>query len=344
MYSRKYDSIDLTKLLLSFLVVAIHIPPVLDYQEKILAVARVSVPLFFMISGFLFFRKWSSAHSDHNKRKEQLLHFLRRIGTLYLSWQVLLMPVTIKYWSWYGYSLGKTVLLFIINLFIGETFVHSWFLTSLMLGIIIIAILSRHLSNCTLLSVALISYLICCAFSAYGHLLQLPQPASGEFNIKNSFFSSLIWIMIGKIISEKENMMIQYAEKKKIYLLLLLLLSSALYYLEYKNCTSRFWAYTTDELIFLIPLCSVLFIMVLSFHCTIQHASMMRTVSTVIYCFHGSLGVILRSAGRRVNIYFNTNLQSAAAYVFVLLICILLGITIYLLKHYKRFHFLSWFC
>ena len=134
MKQERYDSLDLAKMILSFMVLMGHIPPPLSFQEVLLAICRLTIPLFFTISGFLFFRKWPPVTAGSEERKKRLLHFLKRSARLYFSWMILLMPITIKYWSWYGYSLQKSVLLFIMNIFLGETFVNSWFLPALMLG------------------------------------------------------------------------------------------------------------------------------------------------------------------------------------------------------------------
>ena len=344
MKQERYDSLDLAKLILSFMVLMGHIPPPLSFQEVLLAICRLTIPLFFTISGFLFFRKWPPVTAGSEERKKRLLHFLKRSARLYFSWMILLMPITVKYWSWYGYSLQKSVLLFIMNIFLGETFVNSWFLPALMLGIAIIAVLSSRLSNRSLFIIALACYLVCCAFSSYGNLLQLPQPGSGEFNVKNSFLFSMVWLVIGKVISENEETVLQKTRSHYLPLILIGIAAAVLYGIEYSTCVTRSWASTTDQFVTEIPISTILFLLILSVKMRIPHAKDIRTISTVTYCAHGSFGVVLRSVGKRFGIYFDIPSQWFLSYGLTLLFCVFLGLAIPRLSRYKHLHFLSWLC
>ena len=56
----RYDSIDLTKFVLAFMVVLIHINPFsAEVNVVVMPVLRLAVPLFFIISAFFFFTKVS---------------------------------------------------------------------------------------------------------------------------------------------------------------------------------------------------------------------------------------------------------------------------------------------
>ena len=75
MKQERYDSLDLAKLILSFMVLMGHIPPPLSFQEVLLAICRLTIPLFFTISGFLFFRKWPPVTAGSEERKKKAPSF-----------------------------------------------------------------------------------------------------------------------------------------------------------------------------------------------------------------------------------------------------------------------------
>ena len=66
---KKYDAIDLMKFILSLLVVALHVPPIREGYEHLRIICRLAVPLFFITSGFFFFKKTKDvAFNEQNER------------------------------------------------------------------------------------------------------------------------------------------------------------------------------------------------------------------------------------------------------------------------------------
>ena len=87
-------SIDLSKWILSLMVVAIHVAPARGFwYEMMIPVLRLAVPLFFMISGYLLFIRMKEL--DHDKQNEAVIKYLFRILKLYFAWMILLFPVTV---------------------------------------------------------------------------------------------------------------------------------------------------------------------------------------------------------------------------------------------------------
>ena len=125
---QSYNSIDLMKFILCFLVVAIHSDPIEDVgpllNRLFLGVERVAVPLFFIASGFFLF-KGGPLDKDH------LVKYLKRMGLLYFAWFVISFPITIfnRFLMGEG-SLPVKLFLFVKSFFFTSTFSGSWFLAS----------------------------------------------------------------------------------------------------------------------------------------------------------------------------------------------------------------------
>ena len=109
----EYNNIDLAKFICAILIVLIHTSPFKDcsgnvafYTSEVLA--RGAVPLFFAISGFLFFRKiiWEN---DKIKRCpanfHRLLHYSKHLFIIYLLWSCIYILASIPKWylsGWWG--------------------------------------------------------------------------------------------------------------------------------------------------------------------------------------------------------------------------------------------------
>ncbi len=88
---------DVLKIVLAIFILAIHTTPT-DFSLRPLL--RLAVPLFFIITSYLFFSKQNRLHSDRDKTNA-LKKFVRRYLKLYLFWFVVLLPITIFLKRWY---------------------------------------------------------------------------------------------------------------------------------------------------------------------------------------------------------------------------------------------------
>ena len=138
-----YPNLDIAKFVMAFLVILIHarpfagIFPIADFLISDVA-ARVAVPVYFAISGFLFFRKleyengkakWSAANRMY------LIQYLKRIGLIYLAWSAVYIVFRLPYWyqiGWWGLAAIKDC---VANLFLAGSHYHTWFLLSLIYGV-----------------------------------------------------------------------------------------------------------------------------------------------------------------------------------------------------------------
>lgn len=98
---RNYDSIDLTKFILSIFVVAIHVRPFDAYSVYFRPVLRTAVPLFFLITSYFFFVR----HKDLSGLDEKVAHIERHVSRnlhLYLFWMTAFLIPTIRYRQWFA--------------------------------------------------------------------------------------------------------------------------------------------------------------------------------------------------------------------------------------------------
>ena len=65
----KYNLLNAAKLVAAFLVVSIHIPFTGNFGSSVIAVARIAVPFFFMVSGFFCYYEDESVISAKMKHK-----------------------------------------------------------------------------------------------------------------------------------------------------------------------------------------------------------------------------------------------------------------------------------
>ena len=282
--------------------------------ESLRLICRFAVPLFFITSGFLFFGRLRGASTK--EQNKSLRKFLCRGLRLYISWMVLLLPFTIYYRQWFKMGVLKVVVSFATNLLFGSTFIASWYLMALLIGTMIIAVTSRKLSNTTLFALSFVIYLVCCAWSGYGNLIGLPV-VNGWPQIYNSFPVSLIWLTIGKIIAENKGRVCSWKYT-------ILIISAVLYIAEYVTCIRFDWANNTDSLITMIPVCSAIFMIIVDSSVNIgNQGRFLREISTVSYCLHASVGVVL---GVVFKLLFKANMESgvwmATRYASTVLICV----------------------
>lgn len=131
---RRFDMVDLSRVVLAFMVVCIHASL---FPKYLIPYLRLSVPLFFMITSFFFFRKTASMQ-DSSEKTAYLKKFVIRNLKLYFFYFILLLPVTLMKRQWFSEGIIKGLLHFFRSLVFGSTFVASWFIMASVIGVAII--------------------------------------------------------------------------------------------------------------------------------------------------------------------------------------------------------------
>ncbi len=195
----RYDVFDLVKLLLSFFIIAIHCGFENDVPHL-----RVAVPLFFMISSFLFFR----GKAD----KPALKKYILRNVQLYVVWFLILIPFTVYARSeWFHNGIIKGCLIFFRELLFGSTFKGSWYISASVLSVLAIYALSKKIGTVFIVLISSVLYLCCSLVSNYEGLVcntfakPLCDISRNLFGgMEKSFFMAMLPMSLGKAFAEKE--------------------------------------------------------------------------------------------------------------------------------------------
>lgn len=277
---------DIVKFVACILVVCIHTRPFPNYFQPLY---RMAVPMFYMISSFLFFTRVKTM--SQSEQRQYIIKYIKRSLVLYLFYFIVLFPTSYVFFyrSWWNLGFPGNILRFIEQFFLSYTFaIPSWYIVSSILGIIIIYYTTRYNSNYIVPVIAVTLYLICCLTSNYEYLLPSGFEldyfvGGGIFKPQNSFLVSLVWIYLGYILTIRTYTFSRFV----VYILL------AALFLEYGLIIHFFGVpEAQDCYIFLLPLCFILFTFILRWKITSKNGLIMRKMSTIIFCVHHPIATI----------------------------------------------------
>ena len=297
---RRFDMVDLSRVVLAFMVVCIHASL---FPKYLIPYLRLSVPLFFMITSFFFFRKTESMQNSIEKTA-YLKKFVIRNLKLYFFYFILLLPVTLMKRQWFSEGIIKGLLHFFRSLVFGSTFVASWFIMASVIGVAIIYFASKKVNNTVLLIISGVFYLEACMASNYnGIFCSIPvvkQVMDGLVfvfgNTFNNFFVALLWIVLGKMFAEQKMNLGRKASWMILCLSLVLLTIEHHVLLWYQIPDSN------DCFIMLIPSCICIFSLLINSEVQIRHTTELRKISVMVYATHGTVIMVLRGLIERFGV------------------------------------------
>lgn len=286
MEKENLDIIDITKFVMSFMVVGIHTLG----NNGIYPLFRIAVPLFFMISSYLFFFNITFDKNGDKKLKK----FCIRNIKLYIFWFIVLSPIFLYFGNYLRGNILLNVIKLVIKIIFGSSFVASWYIVALIIDISFIYFFIKSNQNFkVMLLVSFFIYIICCLNSNYRNLLSeksiivminIIYPGT----IYNSFLVGLFWVSLGYIFTQKN-----IYDKKicKIGLLFSILLLMG----EYHVVTKYHLTVDNDCYFMLIPVCYFIFKILVNCKWKSKkvNTKLLRKYSTIIYCIHGSLAQIV---------------------------------------------------
>lgn len=284
---KNFDFMDLVKFILSLFIVALHADALLDFSPLLNrfvcgGVARLAVPLFFLISAFFYFRKEQTA--------ESVKRYCTRLGILYLCWFIVSFPKTIfdrficsdkPFW--------ETLFRFIRSFFVTSTFSGSWFLVSCAFCAILfywLKKLPKRQEKTVTVVLSVIVYLFCVFTSAYGKLIE-PLGLQKAYSVYllflanpyNNLFVGIPYFALGKYFAEHEVKNQKRNLLGFLFTLLLLFAEIAL--------TSRFQLVkATDCYLMLLPCAWFLFPLIRDWNVELKQAKTLRAASTIIFFSH----------------------------------------------------------
>ena len=313
-------SIDLSKYILSLMVVAIHVAPARGFwYELMIPVLRLAGPLFFMISGYLLFVRMKEL--DHDKQNEALMKYLFRILKLYLAWLILLFPVTVWNRKYFSEGIFAGLKKILKGFVFGSTFPASWYLMALIIGTALVYIGSRYMENCVVFIVGTVLYIICCLLSNYGNFCGSLRVINGIYPTAffNSFPVAIIWISLGKVFAEHEELSLRLAKVKSSGAVLSILLLYCEWFLIKYFRTGE----SNDCYFMLVPCAVFIFTIIITGTREVRFARQMRMASTITYCMHISIALILDEFINFGEVFGNLVLALIIRYLLVVLLCMI---------------------
>ncbi len=329
---QNYDIFDLAKFVLGLFVVAIHcnLEP-----DRLFPWLRIAVPLFFIISSFLFFKKVDGMPTVPSIRA--LVMFAKRNLVLYAVWSAILFPITM-YVREYDLTLELFTWRVLREFFMGDGFLASWFIMATVIATVIVYLLCMKLNTYLVLVLTGITNIFCCLVSGYMELLptvekiyRVLDPMIG--NIRLNFVVALFWVAVGKAFAEG---------KIKIHPIIAAagaFISAHLLDFEADYTLKRYEAeFSRDCYFMLIPLCIFLFAILLSLgDIRIKSATFLRRSSIIMYVTHYTFLRCLGMYLEKHEIFFG---DDYATFAFCMAVPLTVIISAVIIKLSERFRIL----
>jgi serine/alanine racemase len=220
---KPFHGLDFGKFILSVFVVAAHTSPLKSISITpnfilIQILARNVVPLYFMISGYLFYIKRGSKTIKVGRFtvNEYYYKYIKRMLAIYLVWSaVYLFDVLDRYYYGSGFSLPVFALAYLWWATVYGTYLQLWFFPALLFAISLVQVLGRKIGLKRLLLIASFFYVIGLFGDAYYGVIQdIPSIASVYkmffflFNTtRNGLMYGLLFVTMGAMISEKKTLL-----------------------------------------------------------------------------------------------------------------------------------------
>ena len=320
------DGVDFLKLLLSFVIVAIHSE---FLSCVIFPLARLAVPTFFVLSGYFAFVKINSQQTSQQKQST-LWKIVKRYLQLYLFWLIVLSPIVIYIGEYYKRGLLESTLDLIHNFLFDSTFPSSWYIMACVLGITIIYFLSRKLDNLVLLAVTIPIYVFVTLISQFTSEIKAHPVLNDIYSFFVmilgtpywNFMVSLIYILIGKMIAERK---LSNCQSKKFLIGLLACVVGL--FLE-RWAWSRIPTFRNEVICYFMlpPTAAFLVLWVMHLNVNIKHAAAYRKISTITYCIHYSvvkviseiMSILRVSDPHRILLFFSASIISVCVGLVIL--------------------------
>ncbi len=216
MKSKTYNGLDLLKFIMALFVVMIHVKP--NVHSEVLTtmldpIMSIAVPIFFMLSSVLIFNKLTKTGGY-----APLIRYSKRLSILYLCWLVIDIWFVLFKRPYIADGFPYGCLEFVKDLFFGTTFPGSWFLSALLVSVVLVYVGCQTIGKYAVLGIALfLSLYVSC-------IDMIPEYMRGLYewyatNVRQevilSFPSQMIWVAIGMVIGTNLDYIIP--RKKAIY-------------------------------------------------------------------------------------------------------------------------------
>ena len=295
--NESYSGIDYFRFIAALLIVAIHTSPLSSFSETgnfifTRIVSRVSVPFFFMTSGFFLISRYTC-------NAEKLGAFIKKTTLIYGVAILLYIPINV----YNGYFKMDNLLPNIIkDIVFDGTLYHLWYLPASIIGAAIAWYLVKKLNYPKALMVASVLYLIglfgdsyygitekiSCLNSLYTYIFQVTDYT------RNGIFFAPIFFILGGFIADNRPQITFGKSFLGFAISLALMLGEAmiLHHFDLQRHDSMY--------VFLLPCMYFLFIVILHFKG--KRLVSLRTASLIIYIIHPMMIVVIRLFSKLLHI------------------------------------------
>lgn len=204
-----YTGIDFFKLICALMIICMH---TLNYNSNVYlqifnkVICGMAVPFFFITSGF-FLQKGLTNTDD---KKSYFLSYLKRLGTLYLIWTVITLPVSI-YVIKMSHPDANIIICFMLlirNIFFVGSLGIYWYILALMLDSIVLYFCNKYNNKKTVFFISIILFLIGILYNS-----NIIGQNNFVYNAIHIIFSSernflnvgLFYVLIGSYLQQREN-------------------------------------------------------------------------------------------------------------------------------------------
>ena len=168
-------SLDAAKFICALLVIIIHTRPfsklfdIIDFY-LVDVIARLAVPLFFAISGYLFFRglRYQDGKlSNCSENRSKLFQYLKRIVVIYIGWSVVYALFQLPQWyqsGWWGKQLIKD---YAASFLLSGSYYHLWYLLAMIYALPCLYLLLTVVSVRKLRMILPVLWLVECLLYSY---------------------------------------------------------------------------------------------------------------------------------------------------------------------------------
>ena len=299
-----YPNLDLAKIIGALLVVTIHTAPFKDISRLTNffitnVIARIAVPLFFAISGFLFFGKLQYENGKIKKcagNISQLIRYVKKTVFLYLAWSLLyILLIKLPFWyqsGWWGMYAIKDCLA--ATVLVGSHY-HLWYLLALIYAMPILYFVLRLIPLRKVIYLAIPLWICECLLYSYAWLgidkIPLINFLSTRMPIVlDAYFRAIPLLIIGAFVSKTafsrfNNMHYVFIGAFVAYVLE----ASSLYFFSPNN--DKFSYLLLTPAVTFSLLCCLVYGKQVAFLKTQQ--LLLRNMSVTIYCMHPLIMEIL---------------------------------------------------
>lgn len=336
---RVIPSLDIAKFICAFLVIAIHTFPLIDINPSanfvfVQIIARLAVPLFFVISGYLFFVKIDDRRNMNDyENKAKLKHTLFRLLKIYIIYSIVYLPFNYLLIKDGGISVSEIVA-YVRNLLFTGSYYHLWFLPALMFAIIVIYYLKKYFKVNTILLISAILYLIGMLLNVYQNVLPSNILLDLYYKVfetsRNGLFFGCFFVSLGAFFAKRKG----FIYSNTLLSLVGFVISFILLCIECFILRSLGIMHDLASMyLMLIP--SVMFLFAFLLSIDIKEKAIykcLRATSLMIYVIHLVFIIILNMLLPNLNSLITYILVCIASFIFAYLVYILSN-KIKVLKH-----------